>query len=163
MADYLCEVAAKSKRPKSILNNTAAVIMCLCEAMGIKNLISQNLSKLIVGLIKSSTTQPLKQSKVMPLHKFLELFLSWPGNFLLTIDKLRLKCVVLLAISAMLRPSDAAPLVKVLDEEKQCFKPVVLSTKNLKFNIDGSLTIVFHGIKNDYTRDGFEINIPPVC
>ena len=96
----------------------------------------------------------------MPLQKFSELFLSWPGNYLLTLDRLRLKCIVLLAISAMLHPSDVAPLARVFDEEKQQFSSVVLSTKDLKFNQDGSLTIIFHGIKNDYKRDGFEVNLP---
>ena len=114
-----------------------------------------------MGLIKSETSQPLKRSKVMPLEKFSEMFLSWPGNYLFTIDKLRLKCIVLLAITAMLRPSDAAPLSRVFDEEKQRFKSVVLSTKDLKVHQNGSLTIIFHGIKNDYNRDGFEVNIPP--
>ena len=159
LVDYLCYLAANSDRPKSTLNTTAA-ITCFCEATGMPNLISQDLSKLIVGLIKSSTSQPMRRSKVMPLNKFTELFLSWPGNYLLTLEKLRMKCIVLLAISAMLRPSDAAPLSKVFNEGAQKFKPVVLSTKNLKFHDDGSLTIIFHGIKNDYDRDGFEVNLP---
>ena len=161
VAEYLCYVASNSDRSKSVLNTTAAAITCFCEASGIKNFITQDLSKLMIGLIKSSTTRPLQRSKVMPLERFSELFLSWPGNYLLTVDKLRLKCIVLLAIAAMLRPLDAAPLARVFDEEKQQFKSVVLSTKNLKFNVDGSLTIIFHGIKNDYTRDGFEVNLQP--
>ena len=161
IANYLCHIASNSQRPKSVLNTTAAAITCFCEAVGITNLISQDLSKLIVSLVKGGTSEPMRRSKVMPLHKFTELFLSWPGNYMLTLEKLRLKCVVLLAISAMLRPSDAAPLSKVFDVQMQTYKPVVLSTKNLTFHPNGSLTIIFHGTKNDYSRDGFEVNIQP--
>ena len=161
IAEYFCQLVSSSPHPKLVLNTTAAAITWFCEAAGIENIISQDLSKLIVSLVKSSTLQPMLKSKVMPLKRFTQLFLSWPGNYLLTIEKLRLKSIIPLAIAAMLRPLDAAPLARVFDEDLQKFKPLVLSAKNLIFHGNGALTVIFHGIKNDYSHDGFEVNIPP--
>ena len=122
-----------------------------------------------MGLVKSGTTEPMCRSKVMPVQKFTDLFMSWSGNYALSIESLRLKCVTLLALTAMMRPSDPAPIAQCYQDG--VFKSMVLSTKNISFHPDGSLTIVFHGIKNDYDRQGFEVNLPgasipricPVC
>ena len=58
-------------------------------------------------------------------------------------NKLRQKCVSLLALAAMCRPSDLTKFKR----------------NDVKFNSDGSLTIVYFGIKNDLNRKGFEIRI----
>ena len=50
--------------------------------------------------------------------------------------------------------------VKGYDGAEDILTSMVLSTDNLIFNSDGSLTIIFHGIKNDYDRNGFEVNLP---
>ena len=80
---------------------------------------------------------------------------------MMPLEDLRLKTVTLLAISTMMRPSDAAPLSKIYDSSSGKFKSIQLTTKNIAFHSDGSMTINFHGIKNDYHRDGFEVNLPP--
>ena len=87
------------------------------------------------------------------------MFQSWLGNFLLTIDKLRLKCITLLALTTMMRPLDAAPMSVVWDSDTQDYKAMLLSTKNVAFHDDGSITMIFQGIKNGYDRQGFEVNL----
>ena len=98
----------------------------------------------------------------MPVQPIMDLFRSWPGNWFLTVTQLRMKCLALLALAMMLRPSDVAPKVIVYDKEKgEISNHLVLSTDNVQFNHDGSVTIELHGIKNDYSRDGFDVTVPP--
>ena len=59
----------------------------------------------------------------------------------------------------MLRPS--APKAQLYDHEEECFKNLVLSTDNVMFKPDNSVVITFHGIKNDYMRDGFTVTVRP--
>ena len=61
----------------------------------------------------------------------------------------------------MLLPSDIAPKAKVFDSSSGGFTSLVLTTHNLVFKQDGSMTIILHGIKNDYHQDGFEVNVQP--
>ena len=162
LSEYMCDLAAKkTNRPKSVLSTTNAAIACMKGAMGRSGEMSTDIYKLIDGLIKSGTTNPMNRSKVMPVENFRDMFLTWPGNYMLTLEDLRLKCMTLLALSAMTRPSDVAPLSTLYDEKEGVFKPMVLSTENIRFNTNGSMTIIFHGIKNDYDRNGFEVNLPP--
>ena len=84
----------------------------------------------------------------------------WPGNYVLPLDRLRLKCITLLALATMMRPSDAAPMSQIYDPETGIFKSMILSTRNVTFHEDNSMTIIFHGIKNDYDHQGFEVNLP---
>ena len=60
----------------------------------------------------------------------------------------------------MATPSDLAPLGKIFDPTSNEAEPVVLRANQVQFNVDGSLTITFFGIKNDAHRTGFEIRIP---
>ena len=92
-----------------------AALSCFSEAMSLQSLHSTNISRLINGLVKSGTMEPMRRSKVMPVENFVSMFASWPGNYLLSIDKLCLKCLTLLALVAMMRPSDAAPMSVVYD------------------------------------------------
>ena len=142
LAEYLCNLSNASECPRSILNTTMAALSSFCEARDVKSLSSANVMSLINGLVKSGTVQPLQRSKVMPVNKFTKMFLSWPGNFILTLEWLRLKCVTLFALTTMMRPSDAVPLSKIWDPEIQDFKSMVLSTKNVNFHGDGSMTCV---------------------
>ena len=66
-----------------------------------------------------------------------------------------------MALSMMLRPSDIAPRVTVFDEDQQTFQRLILTTKNMQFNMDNSVTITLFGIKNDYSKDGFLVMIQP--
>ena len=97
----------------------------------------------------------------MPTQPFTDLFQAWPGNLFLTMENLRLKCITLLALAMMLRPSDIAPRATVFDEDQQTFQRLILTTENVQFNTDNSVTITFFGIKNDYSRDGFAVVIQP--
>lgn len=61
----------------------------------------------------------------------------------------------------MLRPSDVAP-------KSVYFDPLSFEQDKLQFNTDqavfesnGSMRITFHGIKNDTSRSGFEVIVPP--
>ena len=65
------------------------------------------------------------------------------------------------ALTAMLRPSDAAPKNKVYDFDSGRMENYVFSTDQVTFNTDGSATIVLFGIKNDSQRNGFPVHIVP--
>ena len=62
----------------------------------------------------------------------------------------------------MTRPSNLAPkgVISSSSEDLRT-TPIVLSLNNIDFCTDGSVSIDFWRIKNDSTRSGFEVNIPP--
>ena len=62
--------------------------------------------------------------------------------------KLRQKCITLLAIACIARPSDFAPKIGFFRDQ-------------LEFHSDGSAIIKLFGVKNDANRAGFEIRIEP--
>ena len=159
LADYLCKIARQSSRPKSMLNSTLAAIAALSEAYSTENPVTVDIIHLVNALIKTETTRPIEHSKVMPVDSFVKLFKSWPGNWKLKLEDLRLKCITLLALALMLRPSDIAPKSKVFRDDQ--WQDLVLSTNQVKFNTDGSAVITLFGIKNDYKRDGFEVVLRP--
>ena len=146
-----------SERPKAILNQAVAAINCLADAAQVANPVNTEIYKLVSGLIKCEMTRPMQRSKAMPIKPFMEMFQVWPGNWFLTIEDLRLKCISLMALSMMLCPSDLAPRAKVFDEEHQIFHNLTLTTDNVMFHMDRSMTVTLFGIKNDFTRDGFEV------
>ena len=60
----------------------------------------------------------------MPLSNFHDLFMSWSDNCALDLKSLRLKAVTLLALTALLRPSDIASNARYIDDqgvECRCF------------------------------------------
>jgi hypothetical protein len=113
------------------------------------------------SLVKAQTTRPMCKSKVMPITPFRNFFLEWPDDGALTVRQLRLKCITLLALTLMLRPSDIAPHARIFDNDTGFSKPVIFSTDNVLFNEDGSASITLAGIKNDTSRDGFQVCLPP--
>ena len=161
IADFLCNVADSSTRPRGVLSTASAALSCMYDGLAIENPMRESAVRgLIMALVKSGTSAPRKVTPIMPLQKFHDLFLSWPENNLLSMKQLRLKTLVLLAIVFMLRPSDIAPRSVYFDPVKQCTKRVIFSTDQVKFEEDGALTIRFHGIKNDYLREGFSVTVP---
>jgi len=112
---------------------------------------------MITGLVKYSTTAPMKKSKVMPVHKFHDLFMSWPDNCGLNTKDLRLKAVALLALTLMLRPSDAAPKGKFHTADGP--SDLVFSGDQVEFSENGA-TFTLFDIRNDTSRSGFEVCIP---
>ena len=100
----------------------------------------------------------------MPIKPFMQLFQKWQGNWFLTLSPLRMKSVTLLALAMILRPSDLTPKAAIFNKEKQDLSgKLSLTTDDVQFNQDGTMTITLHGIKNDYSRDGFEVTIPPAA
>ena len=93
----------------------------------------------------------------MPTQPFVDTFGQWPDNEQLSTERLRLKCISLLALCLMLRPSDLAP-------KAACIRSGELKNLRLdriQFLQDGSASIYLHGIKNDYKCDGFRVYLMP--
>ncbi len=150
IADFLLSFVRESTRPKSQLSHFSAALSCLSKVSGISVVLSQDLRKLLDGLIRERTTCPLKRSAVMPMVPFIQLFVKWKPNFGLSLERLRLKAVTLFALAAMLRPSDVAPA------SGKKF------TRDSITHLDtGALQIYLHHIKNDRDRDGFRIVLQP--
>ena len=120
----------------------------------------QDIRKLITALIKSGTTAPRVLSSVIPIEPFQKLLKEWPENDLLSTKQLRMKSLTLLAFVLMLRPSDVAPNAQYYNPILDSGERHIFTTDHLTFNQDGSLSVIFHGIKNDYDRDGYKVNVP---
>ena len=158
VVDFLVDVSSSSARPKAILNGSIATIQNFCNATELQSPVDSNVLKLVNGLIKSGTTEPLKRTPVMPVQPFIELFVKWGSNDKLSLWALRLKAITLLSLTVMLRPSDIAPRSEQYDQGvwlNTCF-----CRSALKFDSKGYLRMYFFGIKNDYDRDGFAVNVP---
>ena len=158
MADFLTLAANKSRRPKSVLNSTTAALNNYFRAVDVVSPINQDVQKLVEGLIKSGTLDPMKRTKVIPTHPFMELFRSWGDNLSLSTWALRLKSIVLMSLAFMLRPSDVAPHSRNCKES--VLMPNVFRRSSLNFTADGFLEVYFFGIKNDYEREGFHVRLP---
>lgn len=160
IADFLCSVAATSDRPKSILNSTTAALTCLYSAMDVCNPIHcVDISKLVTSLIKSQTLLPRIKTPVMPVNAFHKLFSHWLCDEKLTLKDIRMKAITLMALAFMLRPSDIAP--KAMYMHNDTMTRLSFSQQHVTFHEDGGMSVSFHGIKNDYHRDGFVIRLPP--
>ena len=158
MVDYLMYMANKSERPKAVLNCSVEAVQNYVKVTGAVSPVDSDVITLVNGLVKSCTTQPLKRSKVLPVQPFLDLFRKWGKNADLSIWALRLKALMLLAITVMLRPSDVAPhSVNASDEvvRKNQFRRSWLDFSDSKY-----LRMYLFGIKNDYQHDGFCVFIP---
>ena len=83
------------------------------------------------ALIKTCSTKAKGRTPIMPTSALNTLFGSWADNELLSIKKLRQKCVSLLALAGMCRPSDLTKFKR----------------NDIIFNNDGSVTIMYFGIK----------------
>ena len=114
-----------------------------------------------VSVVKSSTKNHIIKSNVMPTEKFSDCFVKW-DNHSIAIKELRLKCIALLALVTMLRPSDIAPKAVFIDEFGNEHNYVFTSDQVI-FNEDNSMSLVIHGNKNDSNRSGFVIDVAPSC
>lgn len=162
IADFLCVLADSSSRPRSQLCSASAAISSLYEALDYDNVMHRpEIRKLCTALIKSGTQVPRNRTALLPVEPFKELFLSWEDNDKLTIKELRLKCLTLLAFAMFLRPSDVAPNARVFDKDTHVTDKFIMSVDQVTFNEDGSMTVMFFGIKNDYYREGFSVHVQP--
>ena len=71
-----------------------------------------------------------------------------------------MKCVCLLALTLMLRPSDLEPTSLIFDSSDGSSHKSVFSEQRIHFDENGGMDILFHGNKNDYDRDGFKVHLP---
>jgi len=101
----------------------SAALQNLYAGLGVPSPVDSDVYKLITGIVKGSTSQPLVRSKVMPREPFVELFRAWDDNELLNIGDLRLKAITLLSLTIMLRSSDVAPRAVTIDEQDQISRP----------------------------------------
>ena len=161
IADFLFSVANRSDRPRSVLTTIIAALNYLYRVLDIKNPCDDNIYMLQTALVKSFTRIARTTVNILPREPFNVLFLNWPSDNELTIKRLRIKVITLLAFTFMLRPSDIAPKSVNTD----CYgveQRLQFSTNQMEFLEDGGLKITFFGIKNDTHRDGFKVTIPPV-
>ena len=82
LAEFFCELAQSSDRPRAVLTSASAAVGNMYFGMNlIDNLVEdQDIRQLLVALIKTATTAPREPSKVMPVDVFSELFMSWEEN-----------------------------------------------------------------------------------
>lgn len=159
LAEFFSDIAKRSTRPSSVLRTSLAAIGHLYKAKEQTNLVEDHFIRLfITGLVKSGTTTPMTKSKVMPIRNFNDMFSLWPCNQDLDEKRLRLKCITLLALTLMLRPSDIAPNGRILTADGDS-SLINFSTDQLQF-CDGYAKVTFFGIKNDTSRTGFEVVLP---
>jgi site-specific recombinase XerD len=161
IAQFLCVIADDTKKPRSHLRCAQAAISKAYEALGKASPAKcADVQALAIGLVKAGTQTPRTKSTVMPIAPFNALFTSWSSNAQLTTKQLRLKAITLLALTLMLRPSDAAPRAMVFDPETNTEHKVIFTRDQVCFREDGSARITLFGIKNDGNRSGFEITVP---
>ena len=158
VVEYLCQLSDASDRPKSVLTSSLSALNKCFTGVNLKP-VSSEVHTFVQALIKSGTKSPMVKTPVMPVHVFLSLFNEWPSNDRLSIKDLRLKCICLLALSFMARPSDFAPRACLFDCDSFELSRFILSTDDVVFSDDG-VKFTFHGIKNDYSRDGFSVSMP---
>ena len=158
LAEFFVQVASGSNRPKAILSSTSAALNMFFSAVNRIDVMDQDVRRLIDGLVKSGTTEPMRRTKVMPTQPFINMFRSWGENNDLSVWSLRLKAITLLALSVMLRPSDIAPKSKSVQEE--CLMGNQFKRSWLDFSVNGYLVLYLFGNKNDYKREGFRVCIP---
>ena len=91
----------------------------------------------------------MKRTRPMPVEAFVKYFHELGPDCKLSLKDLRRKTVTLLALVFMARPSDLAPKGVVFNSKTLSVEKTVLSTSDIQFNEDGSLSVTFWGIKND--------------
>jgi hypothetical protein len=160
MANFLCDLSDSSSRPASLLKSALAAMAAMYAALDMPALCrTEEIRRLVTALIKSGTRIGMRRSSVMPVQPFLDLFREWPQNSDLPIKDLRAKCICLLALTLMLRPSDIAPKSVQYDSDKDHVSNLVFHENQISFTPDG-VKLVFLGIKNDMNRAGFDIFLP---
>lgn len=163
IADFLWDLAQTSTKPRSLIRIACAAIGNLYKVRGYDNPLENEVFKMLCdALVKSHSTAPMSYSKVMPTDAFSSLFRGWPSNEELDVRKLRLKAITLLALTAMLRPSDIAPKAEYKDPTSGRTLPIVFRKEQVTFLDNGSIELNLFGVKNDRQRTGFQITVRPI-
>ena len=147
VAAFLHFVCRNSQRPQSLVKMSWSAITHFYDALDF-DIRSVDMTHFMYALIKHGTLSPQGRTPIPPIQPILALFKKWECNESLPIDKLRQKCISLLCLTAMCRPSDIAPRLGFF-------------RRQIRFNDDNSATITFFGIKNDSQKKGFEIKLSP--
>ena len=161
IADFLCYLASGSERPKSLINNAIAAINAMTRVGMMPRLCDDNISSLVCALIKTQTLNTMKKSTVLPVQPINDLLISWGENTGMSLKKLRMKCIALLALAFMLRPSDIAPKSVKYNLDTNTTERFLFTTDAVHFPENGGVSLKFLGTKNDTNRDGFSVSIPP--
>ena len=162
LADFFILKGRASDRPRSVLRCVSAALASVYEACRATDLTADPMiARLSTAIVKSGTSVPMQRSRVMYITAFVRMFRAWQKNDDLSVKQLRLKTITLLAIALMLRPSDVAPLARYYDVDSGVVSRFVMSTDQITFCSDGSVSISFLGIKNDLHRSGFVVTLPP--
>ena len=119
------------------------------------------LKRPVSGIIKRGTSILMQRTRPMPVQPFSDLFVTFGDNDTMTLRQLRMKALTFVALTCMTRPSDLAPRGVTLNKTDLSINNSVSTVDNVGFHDDKSMTIHFFGIKNDTSRSGFEVNIPP--
>lgn len=160
-AEFLCYLADGSERPSSTLKSAMAALSCFYRSVDLSNPFQDyHIHQLVTALVKSGTVIPGKRTPIMDIETFIQMFSKWEDNEKLSLAKLRLKTITLLAFVIMARPSDLAPKAVNFGKDSLETDMVLFSTDNVTFHDDGSLTVNLFGIKNDTDRSGFEVKVP---
>ena len=162
LVSFLCDIADSSERPKSALSCAGAALSHMFNAFGQGNPSNDPyVRSFITALIKSSTRAARERSGVIPVAPLRNLFLNWPPSTQLDIKRLRLKCITLMALALMLRPSDIAPKAVLYSPSTGVSSTMVFGRDQVQFKADGTASITLHGIKNDSDRAGFIVCLTP--
>lgn len=162
VAEYLCFLADRSSRPNSSIKCALAAISCMYDGLHMENPAKcVVVQKLVTALTKTSTDAPMERTPILPIEPFVLMFKEWAENDMLPIADLRLKVITLMALTLMLRPSDIAPRSVHYDSSSDTTTHTTFSRDQLRFREDGSVDVVFHGIKNDTDRKGFQCSMFP--
>ena len=102
-----------------------------------------------MSLRKSQTVYVRERSRVMPVEPLHKLFNSWESNQTLSVRRLHIKCITLLALSFMLRPLDIAPKGVQTENFNGTVQRLVFSNDMVTFPEDGGVRIKFIETKND--------------
>ena len=103
-----------------------------------------DLKRLVSGIVKSGTSLPMQSTKPMP-QPFIDLFATFGDNDTMTLRRLRMKTLTLVALTCMTRPPDLAPKWVTLNKSDLTVNNIVLTLDNVEFREDKSLTIHFLG------------------
>ena len=87
------------------------------------------------------------------------MFETWPDSDQLSMEKLRLKCITLMALCLMLRTSHLALWAICIRSGE--VRNLQLIADKISFQEHGTAEIYLHGIKNDYNHDSFGVYLMP--
>ncbi len=133
-----------------MLKNSMAALACLYEGLGYPNPMEDRYIRcLFTALVKSGTSIPARRTSVMPVKAFTDLFEGWNCDENLSVKDLRVKCITLMALTFMARPSDLAPMAEQFDPSVGTSSAYTLTRDQVQFHSDGSMTVTLFGTKND--------------